>query len=558
MSFKSTHNPRTLERNSKFYIELRRKHIIRLVITYLIPLIILTFYFQLHYSTLSNESLINHLRIIAESQSKTLDLFIREREVNLDNIIDDPDFKTPPSNKDMNKYLQDLKKVSEAFIDIGYFDENGVQAEYAGPLSTLEKRDYSNEQWYIELRESPDRTIITDKYLGFRKEPHFTIAVSRYIGDKFLVLRATLDPQKIYEYISSMEKSSDVAISIINNKGQYQVAKALADGFSEESPFLPPQNPWIGSGQIEVDYEELFYSYAWLETAEWAVIALERGDLRSGTIYGVKINIAVFAFVLFTLVLSIIIIRAKSLAVIQYERDIAESQLEQAAKLASIGELASGIAHEINNPLAIIASETGLMNDLMDPEFQENVTVEDFKPHLGNIREATYRCRNITRKLLSFVRKSDVELRDHDIHEIINETIEGLIRKEMTVSNIRIIKDYYNTPIFIKTDSNQIQQVLLNLINNAEDSIKPPGSITIKTMRDNKTASISITDTGCGMTEEQMEKIFFPFYTTKEVGKGTGLGLSVSYGIIKGFGGKIDVQSQPGKGSTFIIKLPIK
>ena len=133
---------------------------------------------------------------------------------------------------------------------------------------------------------------------------------------------------------------------------------------------------------------------------------------------------------------------------------------------------------------------------------------------------------------------------------------DGFYERELAVSNITIKKKYCQQTPEIITDANQFKQVLLNIINNAKDAIKPPGKITIATNIEDKLISISITDTGKGISKEEMGRIFLPFYTTKEVGKGTGLGLSVSYGIIKNLGGKIEVESIPGKGSTFKIILP--
>jgi len=169
-----------------------------------------------------------------------------------------------------------------------------------------------------------------------------------------------------------------------------------------------------------------------------------------------------------------------------------------------------------------------------------------------------FRCRDITHKLLRFVRKTDIELKSHDIHEVIDGVVDGLLIREMEVSNIEIIKNYGSSLPNLQTDKNQLQQVILNIINNGVDALEGhPGKISITTSCDDENINVSITDTGQGMSSEQMEKIFLPFFTTKEVGKGTGLGLSVSYGIVKNLKGMISVQSKLNKGSTFTLVLPI-
>ena len=539
----------------KHYRDLRWKNFLRLFITYVAPLIILSFYFNFQYKALLDESRSLHLKSIAENLSNTLDLFLRERVVNLVNIIDDPKISNPPSTSLMQSYLEKLKRDSDTFVDVGFFDSAGVQAVYVGPLSGLENRDYSHEGWYTLLKQQKERFIITDNYLGFRNNPHFTIAVKRIVNEQCIILRATLDPSKLYEFISSQENPDEVSISVVNHKGVYQVVTPKAGSVLENSSILPPDSTIIGIQDVSSNNKES-YAFAWLNNARWAVIVQKISDEESSTPYSLKTNILGFSAILIFLIIVIIIIRTKKLVQYEKEKDIADAQLEQAAKLASIGELSSGIAHEINNPLAIIASETGLMKDLMDPEFATNTTFNDLDPHIQNIREATFRCRDITGKLLSFVRKGDVELKRHNIHNLINEIVDDLIGHEMFVSNIEIIKKYCNDMPEILTDGNQLKQVFLNIINNAADAITPPGRIIISTSITQKCINVEISDTGKGISPENMDKILLPFFTTKEVGKGTGLGLSVSYGIIKNFGGKIDVKSILGIGSTFTISLP--
>ncbi len=543
---------------AKFYRELYWKHFLRLFITYVVPLLVLTFYFQFQYKSLIDESRSLHMKSIAENLSNTLDLFLRERVVNLINIIDDPRIIIPPESSVMNSYLEKLKRDSDTFIDIGFFDSAGVQTAYAGPLSDLENRDYSHEIWYTTLKDQKERFIITDNYLGFRSKPHFTIAIKRIINDCCFVLRATLDPKKLFEFISSQENPDEVCISVVNTEGVFQVVTPAAGLVLGSSSILPPDTTMLGVDKTESNINDEYYAFSWLNNARWAVIVQIVSGEDPSSFFNSQINNLAFSAILIILIIGIIIIRAKKLVQSEEEKDITDAQLEQAAKLASIGELSAGIAHEINNPLAIIASEVGLMKDLMDPELASNTTFENFIPHIQNIREATYRCRDITGKLLSFVRKGDVELKRHNIHSLLDGIVDDLLGHEMFVSNIEIIKKYCNDMPELLIDGNQLKQVFLNIINNGADAIAPPGKIIISTSVLTNIIKIDISDTGKGIKAENVDKIFLPFFTTKEVGKGTGLGLSVSYGIIKNFGGKIEVNSILGIGTTFTISLAKK
>jgi two-component system NtrC family sensor kinase len=368
-------------------------------------------------------------------------------------------------------------------------------------------------------------------------------------------MKSSLDPKKIYEFMTSAEQAGDVHISIINRKGFYQLVASDEGKVLDMSPILPSMSSKIGIKEDDFDNRNITYAYSWLDEVDWAVIVRKRTDENG--FWNMKSGLMIISIVILLILFLMIYYRSTKIALMQIEKDITRSQLEHASKLASVGELAGGIAHEINNPLAIIASEVGLIKDIMDPQFGLEFDYGKIELRLNNIHDATFRCRDITRKLLSFVRQDDIELKQHNINDIIDDLVEGFFERELTVSNIEIVKHFQKALPHITTDSNQFRQVILNIINNAVDAITAPGRITIATSFDGEFIIIAITDTGKGIKEEDINKIFMPFFTTKEVGKGTGLGLSVSYGIIKNLGGNIEVESIYKKGTTFKIKLPI-
>jgi len=543
---------------SEHYREIKRRHIVRLSITYLAPLILLVFYFQYRYNDMVTRSRGLHLSAIAEHQANTLDLFLSERRTNLANLIDHPTFRIPPPSASMQDYMRDLKRISDAFIDIGFFDSSGVQTAYAGPYPSLEQRNYSSEEWYVNLKNKEDNFVITDVYLGFRLQPHFTIAVSRLVDAQFVVLRATLDPQRMYDFLTSQRGVGDVATSIINRAGAYQLVSKPIGSPLEICPFLPSSDNPYGTSTATVDNVNQTYAYHWLGMADWALI-VQSTENSNNFFWGLQPRVLAVSALLVMIVVVVIFTRANKLVLQQKESDQTRSQLEHAAKLASVGELAAGIAHEINNPLAVISEESGLIMDYLNPQFGLQLDQQELLQRLQTIQSSAFRCRDITRKLLAFVRKSELDLQEYDIHEITDSVVKGLLGPEFEVSNIVIERHYDHGLPLLVTDKNHLQQVILNIVNNASDAIGDgPGTITITTSRRGKHALIAIKDTGHGMTPQQLENIFVPFFTTKEVGKGTGLGLSVSFGIIRSLGGVIEVSSTPRVGSTFTIVLPIR
>lgn len=234
-------------------------------------------------------------------------------------------------------------------------------------------------------------------------------------------------------------------------------------------------------------------------------------------------------------------------------RELTEMQahLIQSEKLASLGKLAAGIAHEINNPLGGIL----IYSHLLLEDAKKNTPQHE---NLKKIVKETARCKDIVKGLLEFARPKEPEMSPTDINDIVNRSL-AIMERQAFFQNITIMKEYSPLPRTV-ADGSQLQQVFMNLILNAAEAMNGSGVLSIKTSFDGKSDVIRVefTDTGHGIMAEDMARLFEPFFTTKEVGKGTGLGLAISYGILQKHQGSISVLSEVGKGSTFTIVLPVK
>lgn len=228
-----------------------------------------------------------------------------------------------------------------------------------------------------------------------------------------------------------------------------------------------------------------------------------------------------------------------------------EKRLQQADKLASIGQLASGIAHEINNPLSLILGYTQL---LLRDEKEDSERSED----LRIIEKHARACKTIVRDLLSFARETPSNKESVHLHACLQDVL-GVVRHQFELDGVAIQTTYDPAIPPMSLDEARIKQVFMNLMMNAKQAIEHKGVITVSTHYDRpgRMVSLSVRDTGCGIRPEHLSRIFDPFFTTKGTGEGTGLGLSVSYGIVKDHGGDIFVESEPGVGSTFTIALPV-
>jgi two-component system NtrC family sensor kinase len=241
------------------------------------------------------------------------------------------------------------------------------------------------------------------------------------------------------------------------------------------------------------------------------------------------------------------------------ERDAISRDLMRSAKLASLGELATGLAHEINNPLAVMSAEHTNISDALEAldgaggSRDETRRIED---SVSRCRRQVERCRAVTVKMLQFGRHTEQRLTLTDIAPLLDESA-ALMRKQVAEEEVTIAVDAAPDLPRLLVDGNELEQVLVNLVTNAIQAVGRKGRILVKALRVEDEVEISVGDTGCGIPEASLDHVFQPFYTTKPVGVGTGLGLSVCHGIIRGLSGSIDVSSTVGKGTTVVIRLPV-
>jgi len=226
------------------------------------------------------------------------------------------------------------------------------------------------------------------------------------------------------------------------------------------------------------------------------------------------------------------------------------NQLVQSDKVASLGKLAAGVAHEINSPLTGILTYSSLL-------FKAKQEEDPDKEDLEIIVNETNRCKKIVKGLLDFARQTEPQKALSDINEVIDKSVD-LVFHQASMQSVKIEKKVRPNLPRTMIDVGQIQQVFINILLNAIEAMPQGGTLTVSSGIEDEMAAIQFTDTGIGIPEENLPKILDPFFTTKKQGKGTGLGLSVSYGIVERHQGKLEVKSKVGKGTTFTVKLPIK
>lgn len=527
----------------------------------LIPMIALTLIgHKFTKNAIESEILLQMSRLVSNTR-RTISFFIAERRSALDFVAQDNSPEALRDPKRLASILENLERGFGGFEDLGVIEQNGDQRTYAGP-NKLQNVNYLNQGWYKDVLERG--VYLSDVVLGFRKTPHLDIAVKHTLpGGSFYVLRAALDIGRFNDLLSQVHAGGLGDVFITNRMGILQTpsrryGKVLekmtlpVPEYSKESKVIETKTP---------DGERLILGYTYLpETPFILMIVKKKADLL-GPWQKARSDIIWFLIASMTVILIVILGVATYLVqkihVADQKRIMTLHQVEYQNKLASIGRLAAGAAHEINNPLAIINEKAGLIKDMFT---LKKLYAEDQKLMglVDSILTVVERCGRITKSLLNFACHIDVRVQPIDLGKIITNVITLLGRDAEIRSIVISVKVQEDIPQ-IESDQSHLQQIFLNLLNNAFEALSGGGRLEI-TVRREEGGFVSVTfmDDRQGIPREDLRRIFDPFFSTKGRKVGTGLGLPITYGLVQEIGGSIRVKSEFGKGTYFIIRLPLK
>jgi two-component system NtrC family sensor kinase len=465
--------------------------------------------------------------------------------------MSDPDY--------LAKVYQVLEASSNAFVDLGVFDETGEHVAYTGPYK-LGGLNYAGQEWFQNVMAKG--RYISDVFLGYRRFPHIIMAVKRQEGARTWILRAAIDSEMFTDLVRGSQLGKFGDAFLVNQEMELQTPSHGAAGVMEKA-VLPRQGSFPGFRMVRFteNGRQMIAGVIWLQIKHWMLVVAENPEEALSPLVGVRR--LTFGIVLAgaLIILTGAVLTASTMIhrLNEYDRRRAESDaaLMQSSKIASLGKMAAGVAHEINNPLSLIRESAGWIQDLLTEENPEAIkNFGEIEDALEKIDKHVERARNVTHRLLGFARRMEPTQENVNLNALVDQTAAFLeneaLHREVTLER-RLDP---NLPL-LTTDSAQVQQVVLNLLENALDAVEPHGRIILQTGCEDGEARISIRDNGCGVPRDLASKIFDPFFTTKKTGEGTGLGLSISYGIIKKMGGRISVESEPGEGSAFTIHLPL-
>ncbi len=544
------------------YRHLRIKIIVLTLLVSITPLVVLGGVIYLQFSQVCEQKVKDQVQQLARSQSNAIDVFLRERTNILMTLINTHSLAELSQTENLSRLFEILTLYTRdlGLIDIGIIAENGDQLAYVGPYN-LAGLNYAQQAWFgIALNKG---RYISDVFLGYRQLPHFIIAVKGHTGARAWILRATIDSDVFNSLVRSAQVGKSADAFILNRASVYQTLPRFEGKILEKSDLDVKR---FGGGTSVMDYQSTrgipkYLAGTWMKNNEWLFVASQQTCEDAGRLVQARNKeiIIIITGCLAILLVTVLIahMTVSRLEETEKEKDELTSQLLQTDKLAALGKMAAGIAHEVNNPLAVIGQSAGWIKDLLEEEsIQADPNYEEFQTSVDKIETHVERARKITHNMLGFARRMEPHLDDVDINRTIGEVI-GLLENHAWSNSISIQTDFEEGLPVIASDQSQLQQVFMNLMNNAIDAIGKDGRIDVSTRTREGMIEVAIKDDGPGIPAGVQSKVFDPFFTTKQNSKGTGLGLSITHSIIEKMGGGIRFESQPSGGTTFLVTFPI-
>ncbi len=499
------------------------------------------------------------MRATVQSHANAIEAYLSER-VNLLRLLAESNSLRDIGNQErLQELLSDLNRSTEGgFVDLGVIDTNGRHLAYVGPYDLLD-RNYREAGWFDEVMTR--EVYISDVFLGFRQVPHCIIAVKTAGGNEPWILRATISSDQFDAIVETAVLGENSDAYIVNRDGLYQTTPKAGTILDSALVPIAAIHRGVQNRRVSVNGIAKIEVTTWINDNRWVLavhqdLAAVQAPVNQAVAQGAPVVLIAVALLVATTFVATWHLTSR-IDKANAEREELSQAFMRSAKLASIGELATGLAHEINNPLAILSAEQTNISDLLLGTETSDQWREQALDSVERSQTQVRRCASITQKMLQFGRKRETTLEYTNIAPRLKE-ITGLLKRHANVRNVEITFEVEENLPQVLIDPIELEQVLVNLINNSIDALPEGGYIRVRAGRKGDEVRLEVQDNGVGIAREQLARIFEPFFSTKPTGKGTGLGLSVCYGIVHSWGGRIEADSEPGKGTTMRILLPYR
>ena len=491
---------------------------------------------------------------IVDHRKDVISLFLKKKESLLATLTGMYSLDYFGKQEFLDKLFVTVNKTHE-IVDLHVIDSSGKQMAYVGPYrNRLKDKSYQGQPWFEDVLINGKH--VSNVFTGYRDVPHFVVAVTDPL--KTYVLRATINSEIFNALLLSAKIGPNGDAFIVNRQGEFQTPslQGVKTLTPVEKEFLKhPEETTL------TKIDSYLYATSWLKDGQWLLVI--KSKVRDSLTLYYKNRDFNFAILIITSAIALLVAAYVGYYMVRRIEKMARKkqeinqQMVQVEKMATVGRLAAGIAHEINNPLQMITNQAGWVDELLVEENPSDVkNMGEYKEAIDKIRYHVKRAATVTHRLLGFSRKMKAEKECVNVNELIEETL-SFVENDAKNNNIQIEKNFAENLPSTMADGPQLQQVFLNLLNNGLDAIDRDGQIEIRTRADANTIYMEFEDSGTGIKPEIMNKIFDPFFTTKDPGKGTGLGMSICYDIMRKLGGTIEVRNRKNGGAIFTLTLPI-
>jgi len=499
----------------------------------------------------------NVLEAMVKNRRATIELFLEEKLRQLElaaAALPVAELSRPATLEALRDQMQ---REHGAIVDLGLIADDGRHVAYIGPYN-LQSLDYSTQPWFEQVM--VHGSYESDVFMGFRRFPHMVMAVKKREAGRDWILRATIDTDQLSNLVREGGLESGADVFILNRAGEYQTRYSDEHRLMERADLaVPPLHSGVRMVEIADGRPREFVATVWLRGDAWVLVARQRVPGFAALVSSSPEVTIVFVLGLLALPpLSLLVARHRLAQIRGLERERAGlyESVAQSEKLATIGRMAASVAHEINNPLAIIQEQVGVLTDAL-ADGPDALSPAELRERLGKIHAQVQRGRTVTHRLLGFSRRIGPAVEPVDVAQALDETVVFLAKEAESV-RIRIVRQFEPDVPLVRSSLAQMQQVFLNLINNAIEAVGHDGEVKLAVRRAGDAVEVVVADNGPGIPERLRGRIFEPFFSTKTGSTtNTGLGLAICRETMHGLGGEIAVQSEVGSGTAFTLRFPL-
>jgi two-component system, NtrC family, sensor kinase len=528
--------------------------VVALLAAAFLPLLILGSAIYAYTTDALKANAIATLRLQVQDHRSVIDQFLAERAADLRLLAGNVGFAQLTEAGGLGRAFRSLQQELACFTDLGVIDAAGNHLAYVGPYDLM-ARNYRDHFWFQPAVEKG--IFISDVYLGYRRVPHFIIAVKQPDADGFWILRATVDADFFERFVTASAGDFKAEAYLVNGEGVYQTRPREAGTPMEPSPFRQIA-PFEGI-RIEERGERIF-AMAWQKTVPWvSIVEMRRADIFADLTRARWICLFTFILGALLIIPTVMLTTNKLVRMLESKRRdlrFLDQQLQHASKMASTGRLAQGALEDMTDSLANIHSAAQWLRELWKLHPQTEPDPEEITGTLDQIDAEVHRSEKAVRRGLELARPSAGPVCiDLNVQDLVAEVLD-LLRRELHFKRVRVERDTSDPALTVCSDPDGLRQVLQNLIGNALAATPDGGAIEVAARSEGGRLRLTVVDSGPGVPDRDLERIFEPLYTTRP--DGLGLGLTISRTIVERLGGTLSARNAPGRGAAFTVELPLK